>query len=112
MEMNTEQHGDVTVISLVGELDSTTSPDATTYIEGEIEGGSTTLVLDLTGLTYLSSAGLRVILGAGRAARTAGGDTRLAIAEGNIQKVAEMAGFAKIMKTFLTAEEAVESFAE
>lgn len=112
MELTTEQQGDVSVIKIMGDLDSSTSPDATTYIDGEIEAGHTTLVLDLTELTYLSSAGLRVILGAMRSARSAGGDMRPAIAEGNIKKVTDMAGFAKIMKTFETAEEAVESYAE
>jgi anti-anti-sigma factor len=110
MEITSTQHGEVTVISLAGKLDVSTSPDATAYLSAEAEGGRTNLVIDLGRVTYLNSTGLRVILDAMRAARSSGGDARLAGAEGNVERVADMAGFAKIMKTFATAKEAVESY--
>ena len=48
------------------DLDATTSAEATAYLEGEIDDGHANLVIDFGGVTYLSSAGLRVILGAMR----------------------------------------------
>jgi anti-sigma B factor antagonist len=64
----------------------------------------------MAGVSYLSSAGLRVILGATRQARSKGGDLRLAGAAGDIRRVVDMAGFSKLIKTFPTAAEAVASF--
>jgi anti-sigma B factor antagonist len=110
MEITSTSHGEVTVISLAGELDVSTSPDATAYLSAEVEGGRTNLVIDIGGVTYLSSAGLRAILGATREARSAGGDARLAGAEGDVERVTDMAGFGKIMKIFSTVEEALESY--
>jgi len=110
MEIKSIQHDDVTVVSVMDNLDATTSAEATAYLGAEVEQGHINLVVDMSGITYLTSAGLRVILGTMQKARSAGGDVRLAGAEGNIKRVVEMAGFAKIMKTFPTAEQAVASY--
>jgi anti-sigma B factor antagonist len=100
----------VTVISFLDNLDATTAAEAAALLEAKIEGGHTNLVFDMGGLTFLSSAGLRVILGAMQKARTAGGDVRLAGAEGNIRRVVEMAGVARIMKAFPSVDQAAASF--
>ena len=110
METASVRHNGVTVISFLDNLDATTSAEATAFLDAEIEGEHTSLVIDMGGVTYLSSAGLRVILGAMQKARTAGGDVRLAGAEGNIRRVVEMAGVARIMKAFPSVDQAVASF--
>ncbi len=110
MEITSIQHNNVTVVSVSDNLDATSSAEAMAYLSAEIEQGHVNLVIDMSGVTYLSSAGLRVILSTMQQARSAGGDVRLAGAEGNIKRVVEMAGFAKITKTFPTAEEAVASY--
>lgn len=110
MEITSVQQSDVTVTSVVGDLDATTSAEATAFLGVEIDAGHVKLVIDMGGITYLSSAGLRVILGATRQARGSGGDLRLAGAEGDIRRVVEMAGFSKLLKTFPTTTEAVASF--
>ena len=60
--------------------------------------------------TYLSSAGIRAVLAAAQEARSAGGDVRLAGAEGNIQRTLEMVGFFRIMKAFDSNDGAVASY--
>ena len=110
MEIASVRHDGVTVVSFLDNLDVTTSAEATVFLDAEIEGGHTSLVIDMGGVTYLSSAGLRVILGAMQKAGTAGGDVRLAGVEGNIQRVVEMAGVAGIMKAFPSVDQAAASF--
>lgn len=110
MEITSIQQNNVTVVRIVHDLDAATSAEATAYLGAEIDAGSTNLVMDLSGVTYLSSAGLRVILGAMRNARSRGGDVRLAGAEGNIRRVVDLAGLAEFIKTFPTAEEALASY--
>jgi anti-anti-sigma factor len=110
MEIRSIQQNEVTVASIVGDLDALTSAEATAYLTAEIDAGHTRLVLDMAGVTYLSSAGLRVILGATRQARSGGGDLRLAAAAGDVGRVVDMAGFSQLIQTFPTAAEAVASF--
>jgi len=110
MEIASRQQDDVSVVSVTDNLDATTSAEAKAYLGAEIAKGHTNLVIDVSGVTYLSSAGLRVILATMHQARSAGGDVRLAGAEGNIKRVVDMAGLAKIMKTFDTADTAVASY--
>jgi anti-anti-sigma factor len=104
------QHGPVTVVSIRHDLDAVTSAEATAYLGAEIEDGHTKLVLDISGVTYLSSAGLRVILGTMQDTRQQGGDVRLVGAKGDVRRVLDMSGVTGIIETFPTAEKAVASF--
>src|SRR5574342_84927 len=51
----------VTVIQLTGELDSNTYEQFQTKVLQEIESGLRHVLLDVTQMTYISSAGLRVL---------------------------------------------------
>jgi anti-sigma B factor antagonist len=62
MEFNTSQHGDVTVVRLIGKLDTQTSPDAETKLMGLIDGGALKIVINFEELIFISSTGLRVLL--------------------------------------------------
>ena len=110
MQIFSAQHDHVTVISIQDNFDATTAQEAAAYFTDEIEEGHVNLVIDFGGVTYLSSAGIRAVLAAMQDARKAGGDVRLAGAEGNIKRVIEMTGFSKFMKTFDSTEEAVRSY--
>lgn len=111
MEISSVQHNQVTVISIQDVFDATTAKEAADYFTNEIAAGHVHLVIELGGVIYLSSAGVRAMLAAMQDARTAGGDVRLAGAEGNIKRVVETAGFSKIMKTFDAVDDAVASYA-
>ncbi len=61
MEIFTEVVNGVTVVSLVGELDGSTAPQ----VQGEILaliGPQSRILLNMTDLVYMSSAGARVLL--------------------------------------------------
>jgi anti-sigma B factor antagonist len=110
MEITSVQHNDITIASVVGDLDAATSAEATAFLAAAIDAGHAKLVIEMAGVTYLSSAGLRVILGATRQARSSGGDLCLAGAASDIRRVLDMSGFSKLIKTFATAADAVASF--
>lgn len=60
MEINETKEEGKTVMSVSGRLDTKTAPELEARIKsGDVDGG---LVLDLSDLEYVSSAGLRVIL--------------------------------------------------
>ncbi len=63
LNINKKAENGALTVALEGRLDTTSAPQ----LEGELKGaldGVTSLVLDLEGLEYISSAGLRVLLSA------------------------------------------------
>jgi anti-anti-sigma factor len=67
----------VSVIRPKGRLDSSTSPAFEKDLLERLEQGHVSMVLDLSGLTFISSAGLRTILLLAKQMKTVGG--RLAL---------------------------------
>ena len=63
MTITTTRNGSALTLQLEGRLDTTTSPQLEAELSASLDG-VTQLTLDLKQLAYLSSAGLRVILGA------------------------------------------------
>lgn len=111
MELKTESHGGIQVVSVMGSLDALTAPELSDALSNELLEGHTQLVADLSGLEYTSSAGLRVLLNGVKEARQKGGDLRLAAVQANVKKVLDLSGFTSIMKSFDDVSAAVASFA-
>lgn len=61
MEINVKTADEVTIVEMVGELDGKTAPQAQEKIAPLTQEGSK-MILDMTGVTYMSSAGLRMLL--------------------------------------------------
>ena len=91
IKRNTEE----TVIELVGRLDTTTAPALDKTINEDIIG-TKNLVLDIKGLEYISSAGLRVLLGAQKKMQKIGSMKVKNVCEA-VMEVFEMTGFADIL---------------
>lgn len=80
IEITTSDHQGSTVMSLAGELDLSQVP-AAEKIFRSVEGSKpSTLVVDLSGLTFIDSSGLRLMLEADQRARREG--RRLVLVEG------------------------------
>ena len=62
MEATLNKEGTKLTVAISGRLDTLTSPDLEKQVEPALEG-ITELILDLKDLEYISSAGLRVLLG-------------------------------------------------
>jgi anti-sigma B factor antagonist len=111
METTVEQRGNVSTVHIAGRVDSHTADTLQQVFSGEVEAGHHNVVADFREVDYTSSAGLRVLLGTLKDARSAGGDLRLAGLRPEVLNVLELAGFTNILKVFETVEDAVESFA-
>ena len=91
-------HGQRTVVHLGGEIDVYTAPLVRERLDEQILSGRTDLVVDLTGVTFLDSTGLGVLVGRLKLARTRGGALRLAGAEDRVLKVFAITGLDKIFE--------------
>ena len=95
MTIEVKRMGADTVIEISGRLDTTTAPVLDKTI-GEDISENTNLTLDLKGLEYISSAGLRVLLGAQKRMQRNGSMKLMNVCE-EVMDVFEMTGFADIL---------------
>lgn len=95
MTIDIKRNAAQTTLRIAGRLDTTTAPELDKTINEDIEG-TCALILDLEGLDYISSAGLRVLLGAQKKMQKAGSMKLVNVCE-NVMEVLEMTGFADIL---------------
>ena len=110
METDIRHENKVTTVSVNGSVDALTAAQLTETIKKQIEDGHSSLVVDLSGLAFMSSAGLRSLLGAVKETRSHGGDLRIVSTNPGIDKVLKMSGFHNIAKVFTSQADAVASF--
>lgn len=90
-ELDVIEHGsDITVIAVRGELDMASSAELREHLLPAVEHG--TAVLDLAGIEFCDSSGLRVLIEAVQRARARGADFRLAAVPAGVLCVFAMAG--------------------
>ncbi len=110
-EISVSAYAHVTLVEVRGRVDSSNADELGEVLSKEIENGHTHIVLDLAGVEYMSSAGLREIVSAlKRAKRGSGGDVRLAQPSYRVREVLEMAGLDTILQIYPTQVEAVGSY--
>ena len=95
MTIEIKRNADETMIVLEGRLDTTTAPALDKTINEDIDG-TKTLILDFAGVEYISSAGLRVLLGAEKKMKKLGSMRLLNVCD-EVMEVFEMTGFADIL---------------
>lgn len=94
------KHGTETVICLSGQLDTLSSPDLEEEITNILEGNAQNVVLDGGKLTYISSAGLRLLLILQKKMGQKGGTFVLRNIQDSIMEIFKITGFS----SFLTIE--------
>ena len=110
MEASVEQRDGVVTVHIAGSVDGTTADSLQQVFARELEAGHHQLIADFGAVDYTSSAGLRVLLGTVKRARSGGGDLRLAGPNPDVRKVLDLSGFTSILKVFETVDDAVQSF--
>ena len=95
MTIEIKRNADETTIELAGRLDTTTAPAPDKTIASDIEG-TKKLVIDFKSLEYISSAGLRVLLGAQKKMQKIGSMKVINVCEA-VMEVFEMTGFADML---------------
>jgi len=93
MEITKSIDGDRMTMTVVGRVDTTTSPELSAAMKLE---GIKDLTLDIAGVTYMSSAGLRCLLMAQKAMNAVGGEVRIKGAKPVVKEVLDITGFSDI----------------
>lgn len=101
MEVTTKQFKHCDLVAVSGRVDSATSPKLGTALEAIAAEGRFKLVIDMTALEYMSSAGFRTLISAQRnCKRYNRGEIVLASVPANINSALELAGFTALFRIF------------
>lgn len=94
MKIEKKQEGTTLTVQLDGRLDTTTAPELEVVLKelGDVKE----LILDFENLEYISSAGLRVVLGAQKTMNKQG-SMKVANVNDTIMEIFEVTGFADIL---------------
>lgn len=95
MTINVGKNGTNGIITVSGRLDALSAPALDKAINQDVEG-VTNLILDLQGLEYISSAGLRVLLSAQKKMQKIGSMKLCGVREA-VMEVLDMTGFSDIL---------------
>lgn len=96
MTIEIKKNNQETIIEIVGRLDTITAPALDKTINEDIKD-AVNIVLDLKGLEYISSAGLRVLLSAQKKKMQKIGSMKLKNVCEEVMEVFEMTGFSDIL---------------
>ncbi|HEV7266756.1 MAG TPA: STAS domain-containing protein [Falsiroseomonas sp.] len=111
MQVATRRIGDVLVVDLAGRLDSRTVGDVDDSIAAIGTGADRHVVLNLGGVKFGSSAGLRIILRLARLLKSRGGELKISDAREMVDSVLQTAGFDSLLAMHATEREAIAAFA-
>jgi anti-anti-sigma factor len=107
MAIQSRQEGNATVVTVAGRLDSVTGPDYRRILQEVMGLGATRVVVDLQGLTYISSAGVGELLLSANQMTAKGGQLCLASVPANILSVLKMCGIDGLLPRHASVEEAL-----
>ena len=110
MEINVSEMKRVQLFEVIGRVDSTNASELGAALDRAADEGRTSMVLDLSGVDYMSSAGLRQMVRVLKRVKRGGGDLRIANPSERVKEVLELAGLDTIFEIYPTQVEAVGSF--
>lgn len=103
MDINVKILEQVTVVEIAGDIDGKTAPEIQGQILSLVQPG-VKMILDMTQVGYMSSAGLRVLLAMYRQAKSSDGHVVLAGLSEEIEDTMSMTGFLRFFTTSETVE--------
>ena len=110
MECQATKESGVDVLTLTGRMDVVTAPTFEKCVRELAEGGGTRLIVNLEKLEYISSAGLRALIVAGKLLDSNGGAIRFAAPQGLVKSVFQVSNFASMFTISDTVAAATATF--
>ena len=108
-EITDEVGADHVIVAVVGEVDVATAPSLRSRLEEAVDGAEGTLIVDLTGVTFIDSTALGVLIGVQRRSDDRHLPLRLVVAEPRILKIFEITGLTDVFTIVRARAEALGS---
>ena len=110
MEITQRVEGDITVFLPNGRIDTVAADEMDQTLQAAMAGGNHKIVVDMSGVDYISSAGLRALAAVLVKCRDEGGDMKLAALNERVTRVFNIIGFDLLMSVHDTADAAIADF--
>ncbi len=110
MQITARDQNGVTVFTLEGRVDSAGAGDMDGVLQNAAAEGKHKMVLDMSGVSYINSAGLRTLADILTQNRANGGDLRLVALSPKVERVFKIIGFDKFFETYQSVEAAMAGF--
>jgi anti-anti-sigma factor len=108
MNVTTEQRSGVEIMAVQGRIDSTTSPVLEAELLKWVGSAATRYVIDLSGVNFMSSAALRVLLSMAKRTSRSGKTIVLAGPTPEVQDILNIANFTAVFQIAPTVDEAAK----
>ena len=96
MTINVERDFELVTLEITGRIDTTTAPNLESVVN-ELSEDTIELIFDMSGVEYISSAGIRVLLGAYKKMNSNQGRARIEKVNDMVREVFEMTGLSEML---------------
>lgn len=110
LQISVESMKRVELVTVSGRIDSSNASQLDEALKGLMSNGRYKLVIELSGVNYMSSAALRVLVSAVRECKSHRGNVKLANVSDRVNEVLKLAGLDAIFEVFDNQTAAVGSF--
>jgi anti-anti-sigma factor len=110
MELMPKRYADTVVLAPAGRIDHSTSEGFKTALAPHIvrcAAGQDRIILDLAGVEYISSVGLRVLMLASKQAKAQGGAIGVAALQPAVKEIFDITRFTMVLNVFPSVREAL-----
>ena len=109
MEFKSKKHLNHTVISLVGRLDISQADEVEVKLSKDVQNGSGDIIINLHDISYISSSGIRVLVGTVREMERQGRKLKLCAITPPVKKVFDVVELLDLFEVYETEEDAIAS---
>lgn len=110
MQIQERVEGDITILTISGRIDSSTARDLEARLKAAIHDTLPCLLLDMAGVEYITSAGMRALASAYKAiSRLDRGDIAIANLRGNLAHLFRLIGFDGLFTLYENVETALQT---
>lgn len=110
MNLSFENRGDSLVVYMMGELDHHSAEEVRNKLDDRLEReGCNKLVMDFSGVTFMDSSGIGVVIGRYRKLSLRKGKVYITKVTGSVKRVFELSGMFKIIPLYDSVEQALEN---
>ncbi|MCD4814294.1 STAS domain-containing protein [bacterium] len=113
VQINIDYEGanlEIAIIRVTGLIDTDTSRSVSRALEDVIAKKQFKVIMDLSRVDYISSAGWGIFIGELKELRRQGGDLKLACLTPEVDDIFKLLEFFNVLSTFDAVEDAVRSF--
>ena len=107
MQIDIINNDGIIILKLNGRMDATSVGEFTEECQKQIKNGSGRFIVDLAGLEYISSAGLRGILTMGKTCKAAKAALAFCSMQAMVADMFKLSGFTSILTIYPTLDEAL-----